>query len=193
MKRHQQIFSVAVALAVWANALGTAIAASPDPDGEIAEAPAPATWLVADARNHATGASGPVAMLFGVAQERGRNRTTSVRVDCFDGQTTVHLDAEGLGVGPFAVEVRYSLDGGRFVPGTWAPGTDRSSLVLTGDRAIGFLGELYGKTELRLAVVRPLSVPFLLTFAVGGTEQSLRPLAERCHWSGGPAISDAGR
>jgi hypothetical protein len=46
---------------------------------------------------------------------------------------------------------------------------------------------------LRLAVVRPLSVPFLLTFAVGGAEQSLRPLADRCHWSSGPAISDAGR
>jgi hypothetical protein len=41
--------------------------------------------------------------------------------------------------------------------------------------------------------VRPLSVPFLVTFAVEGAERSLRSLAERCHWSDGPAISDAGR
>ena len=136
MQRHQQILSVAVALAVWASAPGTAIAAPPDPDGEIAEAPAPATWLVVAARNQATGTSGPVAVLFGVARERGRDRTASLRVDCFDGLTSVHLDADGLGVGPFAVEVRYSLDGRRFVPDSWAPSADRSGLVLTGDRAI---------------------------------------------------------
>ena len=52
---------------------------------------------------------------------------------------------------------------------------------------------LYGKTYLRLAVVRPLSVPFLFTFAVGEAERALRPMAERCQWSAGPSISDAGR
>jgi len=50
-----------------------------------------------------------------------------------------------------------------------------------------------GKAELRLAVVRSLSVPFLFTFIVDGAEASLRPLAARCQWSAGPAISDAGR
>ena len=66
-------------------------------------------------------------------------------------------------------------------------------LELTGDRAIAFMSDLYGKAELRLAVVRPLSVPFLFTFAVDGAEPGLRPVAEKCRWSAGPAISDAGR
>jgi hypothetical protein len=36
-------------------------------------------------------------------------------------------------------------------------------------------------------------VPFLFTFTVAGAEPGLRPLADRCNWSAGPAISDAGR
>jgi hypothetical protein len=190
MQRHQQFLSLAVALAVWA---GAATAAPPEPDGEMAEAPAPATWAVVEARHHASGTRGPAAVVFGVAQERGRSRPASLRVDCFDGLTTVHVDADGLRLGPFTVAVRVSLDGGRFVAGTWPASADGSGLALSGDRAVAFLTELYGRAELRLAVVRPLSVPFLFTFAVGGAEQSLRTLAERCHWSGGPAISDAGR
>jgi hypothetical protein len=185
MQRHQQALSVAVAAALWA---GAAIAAPPDR----------ATWIPVDARNHVSGTNGLAAVLFGVAQERGRSRPASLRVDCFEGLTTVHLDADGLRPGPLslgvsAVAVRYSLDGGRFVDGSWQANADGSGLELSGDRAIAFVSELYGKAELRLAVMRPLSVPFLFTFTVDGAESSLRPLAERCHWSGGPAISDAGR
>jgi hypothetical protein len=36
-----------------------------------------------------------------------------------------------------------------------------------------------------------LSVPFLLTFAVGGAEQALGTMADRCRWSAAPAISEA--
>ena len=190
MQHHQQIVSVAVALAVWA---GAANAAPPDPDGDIAEAPARVTWQVVETRHHASDTRGLAAVVFGTARERGRNQPASLRVDTFDGQTTVRVNAAGLNPGPFAVTVKYSLDGGRFVTGTWQTSADGSDLELSGDRAIAFLGELYGRTDLRLAVVRPLSVPFLVTFAIGGTEQSLRPLAERYHWSIGPAISDAGR
>ena len=190
MQRHQQMFSVAVALAVWAS---VANAAPPDPDGHIAEAPAPVTWQLVETRNHANGAGGASAVLFGIAQERGRSRSASLRIDCVDGLTTVRLDAVGLSPGPFAVAVRYSLDGGRFVARSWPASADQSGLELSGDRAVAFLSELYGRTELRLAVVRPLSVPFLFTFAVSGAEQSLRPLAERCQWSAGPSLSDAGR
>ena len=193
MQRHQRALSLAVALALWA---GAATAGSPEPEN-AAGLPSldagRATWIPVDARNHVTGASGPAAVLFGVAQERGRHRPASVRVDCLDGVTTVHMDADGLRLGPWAVAVRVSLDGGRFVAGSWQPSADLSGLELSGDRAIAFVSELYGKAELRLAVVRPLSVPLLFTFAVGGAEPGLRPLAERCRWSAGPAISDAGR
>jgi hypothetical protein len=103
------------------------------------------------------------------------------------------MDADGLRLGPWAVAVKVKLDGGRFVAGSWQASADGRGLELSGDRAIAFVSELYGKAELRLAVVRPLSVPFLFTFAVGGTEPGLRPLAERCQWTAGPAISDAGR
>ncbi|SEP41654.1 Type VI secretion system VasI, EvfG, VC_A0118 [Rhodospirillales bacterium URHD0017] len=155
--------------------------------------PGRATWLPVEARNHVTGASGPAAVLLGVAQEKGRPRQASLRILCFDGATTVHTDAEGLHPGPWAVSVKVSLDGGRFVDGFWQPSAGGSSLELSGNRAIAFLANLYGKAELRLAVVRPLSVPFLITFAVSGAEPSLRPLAERCQWSAGPALSEAGR
>ena len=86
-----------------------------------------------------------------------------------------------------------SLDGGPFVPATWQASVGRDGLELPADRAVAFLTGLYGKSELRLALVRPLSVPFLMSFAVGGAEQGLGTIAERCQWSGGPAISDAGR
>jgi hypothetical protein len=92
-----------------------------------------------------------------------------------------------------AVAVRYSLDGGRFVDGAWQATADGSGLELSGERAIAFASDLYGKAELRLAFVRSLSVPFLFTFIVDGAEPALQPLAARCQWSAGPAISDAGR
>ena len=185
MERHKLSLSVAVALALWAGAAN----AGSEPE----QAAGHASWIPVDARNHVTGASGPAAVLFGLAQERGRQRPASLRVDCFDGVTTVHMDADGLRLGPWAVAVRLSLDGGHFVAGSWQASADGGGLRLSGDRAIAFMSDLYGKAELRLAVVRPLSVPFVFTFAVSGAEPGLRPLAERCQWSAGPAISDAGR
>ncbi len=197
MQRLQQIVSAAAALLVWA---GPASAALPEPEderavaaGEASSVPAPATWLLIDARNHADGTRGLAAVLFGAAQERGRSRPASLRIDCVEGLTTVHVDTAGLRPGPFAVAVSYSLDGGPFVAAAWQASADGSGLELSADRAIRFLTGLYGKSELRLAVVRPLSVPFLLTFAVVGAEQSLRTMADRCQWSTGPATSAAGR
>ena len=198
MQRHQQIVSAAAALLVW---VFPASAAQPDPDGEVASAssdaasvPAAATWLVVDARNHASGASGPAAVVFGVAQERGRSRQASLRVDCFDNRTTLHIDdTASLRIGSSAVPVMYRLDAGPFVSASWQASAEGSGLELSGERAVAFLTGLYGKSELRLALVRPLSVPYVFTFAVGGAEQGLRTMAERCQWSAGPAISDAGR
>ena len=200
MKRHRAS-SLAVALAVWA---GAANATPPDlppaqlPDSEHAPGlpslgPGRVSWIPVEARNHVTGSSGPAAVLYGVAHERGRHRPASLRVECFDGVTAVHIDADGLRLGPWAVAVKLSLDGGRFVAASWQPSAEGTGLALSGERAVQFARELYGKAELRLAIVRPLSVPFLFTFAVAGAEPGLSPLADRCHWSAGPAISDAGR
>jgi len=201
MKRLQRIVS-ATALAALLAGTFPARAAPPEPEGEPAsagseatDAPAAATWLLIEARDHARGTSGAAAVLFGVAEERGRQRQASLRVDCFEGRTVLHVDTVGLGLGPsvaaVAVAVAYSLDGGRFVSASWQASADGSGLKLSGDRAVAFLGELYGKAELRLALVRPMSVPFLFTFAVGGAEQALGTMADRCHWSAAPAISEA--
>jgi hypothetical protein len=201
MQRLQRIVSATAVAAVlaWAVPAG---AAPTEPEDEPASAgseatgvPAGATWLLVEARDHARGTSGAAAVLFGVAQERGRQRQASLRVDCFEGRTTLHVDTVGLGLGPSvagaAVAVAYSLDGGRFVSASWQASADGSGLELSGDRAVAFLGELHSKAELRLAMVRPLSVPFLFTFAVGGAEQALGTMADRCHWSAAPAISEA--
>lgn len=191
MRRHQAL-SLVMATALWASA---ASAGWPEPE-QAAGLPSldtdHATWIPVEARNHVTGISGPAAVLFGVAQERGRNRQASLRVDCLDGVTTVHVDADSLRPGPWAVAVRLSLDGGRFAAGSWQASDDGGGLKLSGDRAVAFMSDLYGKAELRLAVVRPLSVPFLFIFAVSGAEPGLRLVAERCQWAAGPAISDAG-
>ena len=201
MQRFQRTVSATAvaALLAWAVPAG---ATPPEPEDEPASAgseatgvPAGATWLLVEARDHARGTSGAAAVLFGVAQERGRQRQASLRVDCFEGRTTLHVDTVGLGLGPSvagaAVAVAYSLDGGRFVSASWQASADGSGLELSGDRAVAFLGELHSKAELRLAMVRPLSVPFLFTFAVGGAEQALGTMADRCHWSAAPAISEA--
>jgi hypothetical protein len=201
MQHLQRIVSATAvaALLAWAVA---ARAAPPEPEDEAASAgseaagvPAAATWLLIEARDHARGTSGAAAVLFGVAQERGRQRQASLRVDCFEGRTSLHVDTVGLGLGPSAVgaavAVAYSLDGGRFVSASWQATADGSGLELSGDRAVAFLGELHGKAELRLALVRPLSVPFLFSFPVGGAEQALGTMADRCHWSAAPAISEA--
>lgn len=178
MKRFQPMLSVAAVLAFSAVA---AHAAPPENDR------APGNWVVVDARNHANGTKWPVAMVLGVAEERGQSRPASLRVDGREGRTMVRVEIDGLPFGRAAVDVRQSLDGGRFVAGAWMANADGSVLALSGDRAIAFLAELYGRSELRLAVVRPLSVPFVLTFRVSGAESALR----RYHWSGGPAISEA--
>jgi hypothetical protein len=201
MQRFQRIVSATAVAALIAGAV-PARAAPIEPDGEPASAgseatgvAANATWLLVEARDHATGTSGAAAVLFGVAEERGRQRQASLRVDCFEGRTVLHVDTLGLGLRPSAVEaavaVAYSLDGGRFVSASWQASADGSGLKLSGDRAVAFLGELYGKAGLRLALVRPLSVPFLFTFAVGGAEQALGTMADRCRWSAAPAISEA--
>ena len=201
MQHLQRIVSATAvaAMLAWAVAAG---AAPTEPEDEPASAgsdaagvPAGATWLLVEARDQARGTSGAAAVLFGVAQERGRQRQASLRVDCFEGRTTLHVDTVGLGLGPsvagVAVAVAYSLDGGRFVSASWQASAGGGGLELSGDRAVAFLGALYGKAELRLAMVRPLSVPFLFTFAVGGAEQALGTMADRCHWSAAPAISEA--
>ena len=193
MQRHQHALSLAVAMALWAGAANAGPPELEDAAGLPSLDAGRATSIPVEARNHVTGASGPAAVLLGVAHERGRSRQASLRVLCFEGVTTVHMDADGLRPGPWAVAVRVSLDGGRFVAGSWQPSADGGSLELSGDRAIAFVSDLYGRAELRLAVVRPLSVPFLFTFAVSGAEPGLRPMAERCQWSAGPALSDAGR
>lgn len=190
MKRHRKALPFAAALALWA---GTAQAGSEDEAGLPSLDPGRASWIAVEARNHLTGAGSPAAVLFGVARERGRQQWASLRVDCFDGVTTVRMDTDGLRIGPWSVAVKLSLDGGRFVAGSWRASADGSGLELSGERAIAFVGDLYGRAELRLAVVRPLSVPFVLTFTVSGAEPGLRPLAERCRWASGPSISDAGR
>jgi hypothetical protein len=193
MKLHKHVFSLVVAMALWAGAAN----AEPSELEDAADLPSleavRATWVPVEARKHATGVSGLAAVLSGVAQERGHNRLASLRVLCFEGVTTVHMDADGLRPGPWAVSARVSLDGGRFVAGSWRPSANGDSLELSGDRAIEFVRDLYGRVELRLAVVRPLSVPLLFTFAVSGAKPALLPLAERCQWSAGPALSDAGR
>jgi hypothetical protein len=197
MQHLQRIVSAAAvaAMLAWAVAAG---AAPTEPEDEPASAgseaagvPAGATWLLVEARDHAKGTSGAAAVLFGVAQERGRPRQASLRVDCFEGRTTLHVDTVGLSLGLSSVAVTYSLDGGRFVSASWQASAGGSGLELSGERAVAFLGELHGKAELRLALVRPLSVPFLFTFAVGGAEQALGTMADRCHWSAAPAISEA--
>jgi hypothetical protein len=201
MQRLQRSISATALAALLAWAL-PARALPPEPESEpvsagseAADVPAGATWLLIEARDHAKGTSGAAAVLFGVAEERGRQRQASLRVDCFEGRTVLHVDTVGLGLAPsaagMAVAVAYSLDGGRFVSASWQASADGSGLKLSGERAIAFLGELNGKAELRIALVRPLSVPFLFTFAVGGAEQALGTLAERCHWPAAPAISEA--
>jgi hypothetical protein len=197
MQRHQQIASAAVALLFW---ILPASAAPPEPDGEIAEAtrdagssPAPIGWILIDARNHTSGKKGSAAVLFGFARERGRRRQASLRADCFEGKTTLHIDTVDLHFGSAIVPVTYSLDSGPFLRASWQASADRSGVELSSDRAIEFLTELYGRTELRVALVRPLSVSFLFSFAIGGAEQGLGAIAERCRWSGGPTIGDAGR
>jgi hypothetical protein len=202
MQHPQRIVSATAVAALLAWAVPAAGVAPTEPEDEAASAgseatgvPAGATWLLIEARDHARGTSGAAAVLFGMAQERGRQWQASLRVDCFEGRTTLHVDTVGLGLGPsiagVAVAVAYSLDGGRFVSASWQASADGSGLELSGDRAVAFLGELYGKAEFRLALVRPLSVPFLFTFAVGGAEQALGTMADRCHWSAAPAISEA--
>ena len=197
MQHLQRIVSATAvaALLAWAVPAG---AAPTEPEDEPASAgseaagvPAGATWLLVEARDHAKGTSGAAAVLFGVAQERGRPRQASLRVDCFEGRTTLHVDTVGLSLGLSSVAVTYSLDGGRFVSASWQASAGGGGLELSGDRAVAFLGELHGKAELRLALVRPLSVPFLFTFPVGGAEQALGTMADRCHWSAAPAISEA--
>jgi hypothetical protein len=183
MKHLQPILSIAVGLALSAAA---AHAAPPETGG-----PAHDDWIVVDARNHANGAKFPVAMVRGVADERGQRRPASLRVDGREGRTIVRVDTDGLAFGRATIEVRQSLDGGGFVAGAWLADADGSVLTLSGDEAIAFLAELSGRSELRLAVVRPLSVPFVLTFRIGGAERALRLLTDPYRWSGGPAISEA--
>jgi hypothetical protein len=199
MQRHPSIASAAAALLLWAL---PASAELPRPEPEIASAyskaprlrvPAPPTWFLIEARNHATGASGAVAMLFGIAQERGRSRRAILRVDCFEGRTTVQIDAPGLRLGASGMAVRQSLDGGPLVSASWDASADGSGLELSDERAIAFLAGLYGKSELRLALVQPLSVPLWFTFAVNGAEATLGALAGRCHWPGAPPPGDADR
>jgi Type VI secretion system VasI, EvfG, VC_A0118 len=193
MQPHRLILSLIVASALWA---GAAHAELPDPES-AARLPSleagRATWIHVEARNHNTGASGPAAVLFGVAQERGTRRQASLRVHCFEGLTTVHVDADGLRPGVWATVVTVSLDGGRFAAGSWQLSADGGRLELSGNHAIASMSDLYGRTELRLAAMRPLSVPLLFTFVVTGAEPGLRPVAERCQWSAGPALSNAGR
>jgi hypothetical protein len=190
MRYHRHIVSAALALLAWTI---PAQAAAPEPDGEVAVATLPvATWIAVETRDHATGATGAAAILLGVAHERGRDGQAVLRATSFDRRTTLRIDSAVLTLRPDAtnVAVSASLDGGPFRPGAWRVSADGKGLELGDEAVIAFLTGLYGKRELRLAVVRPLSVPFVLTFAVAGAEHGLAMVAERGGWAA-PALSEA--
>jgi hypothetical protein len=189
MRHHRQI-AYAAAMLAWTV---QANAAPPEQEPEVAAANRDQGWIVVDARNHVSGATGAVAVLFGSAQERGRSRPAMLRVDCFDKVTTLHVDTAALRLGASEVTVTYSLDGGPFRYVAWQAGTEGNGIDLPADRAVPFLAGLYDKVVLRLAIVRPLSVPFLLTFTVAGAEQGLSTVADRCQWAAAQAISEVGR
>jgi len=189
MRHHRQIAYAAAMLAwtVQANAM------PPEQDREVVTANGDPRWIVVDARNHVSGATGAVAVLFGTAQERGRSRPAILRVDCFDKVTTLHVDTAALRLGAAEVMVTHSVDGGPFRYVAWQASAEGNGIDLPADRAVPFLAGLYDKVVLRLAIVRPLSVPFLLTFTVEGAEQGLSIIADRCQWAAAPAISEVGR
>ena len=51
--------------------------------------------VTVEARDQASGANGIAAVLFGIARESGRSQQAGLRVACFDGLTTVRVDAAG--------------------------------------------------------------------------------------------------
>jgi len=182
MKGHRHIVSAALALA-WTI---PAAAAAPDPDGELAVAALPvATWIAVETRDHASGATGAAAILLGVARERELGWQAVLRVASFSRQTTVRIESSALALraGATNIAVTASLDGGPFRPGAWRVSADGKGLELSDEAAIAFLVGLYGRRELRLAVVRPLSVPFVLTFVVAGAEHGLALAAEQGGWA----------
>jgi hypothetical protein len=195
MQYHRHIASLAVSAALVLLAWTAPVnAAPPEPDDELAAATLPvATWVVVETRNHATGATGSAAVLLGVAHERGLSWQATLYAVSFDRTTTARIDSPALALQPGAtnVVVSASLDGGPFRPGAWRVSADGQGLELTNDAAVAFLTGLYGKRELQLAVVRPLSVPFVLTFVVSGAEPGLALMAERGGWGAAPAISEA--
>ncbi len=191
MTHHRHFVFAALALLAWTI---PAKGAAPDPDGELAVANLPvATWVAVEARNHADGSTGAAAVLLGTARERGLVWQAVLHAGSFGRVTTVQIDSAALTqrAGTTNVAVTVSLDGGPFQPGAWRVGANGKGLELTGAPAIAFLTGLYGRQELRLAVVRPLSVPFVLTFGVGGAEHGLALLAERGGWAAAPALSEA--
>jgi hypothetical protein len=195
MQYHRHIASAAVsttlALLAWTTPVN---AAPPEPDDELAVATLPvATWVVVEARNHTTGATGSAAVLLGVAHERALSRWAALYATSFGRTTKARIDSPALALDPGAtnVVVSASLDGGPFRPSAWRVSADGKGLELADETAVAFLTGLYGKQELQLAIVRPLSVPFVLTFVVAGAEPGLSLVAERGGWGVAPAISEA--
>jgi len=189
MQHYRHIVSAALMLLAWAS---PANAAAPEPDGELAVATLPvATWMVVEARDHADGTTGSAAVLVGIARERGLVRQAILRADSFGHATTVRVESAALAFRPGATNVAMtvSLDGGPFRRVAWQVGADGRGLELTSEPAVAFLTGLYGKRELQLALVRPLSVPFVLTFVVAGAEHGLALVAERGGWAT-PALSE---
>jgi len=195
MQNHRHIVSAALSTALALLAWTTPVnAAPPEPDDELSLAALPVeTWVVVEARNHATGATGAAAVLLGVAHERGVSWQAILYAVSFGRTTTARIDSPALAFHPGAanVAVSASLDGGPFHPGAWRVSPDGKGLELSDDAAVAFLTGLYGTRELQLAVVRPLSVPFVLTFVVAGAEPGLALVAERGGWGAAPAISEA--
>jgi len=183
--------STALALLAWTTPVN---AAPPEPDDELAVVTLPvATWVVVETRDYATGRTGSAAVLLGLARERGLSRQATLYAVSFDRTTTARIETLALALYPGAtnVVVSASLDGGPFCPSAWRVSADGKALELADDAAVAFLTGLYGKRELQLAVVRPLSVPFVLTFVVAGAEPGLALVAERGGWGAAPAISEA--
>jgi len=191
MQHHRLTLLATVAAFAWALPAG---AAAPEPDADLAvDAQPVATWVTVEARNQADGATGAAAVLPGVARERGAAWQAILRADAIGRTTTVRIDSAALTLRPGAtnIAVTASLDGGPFRPVAWRVDADGKGLELTDEAAVAFLRGLYGKRELQLAVVRPLSVPFVLTFAVAGAEHALARVAQRGGWATAPALSEA--
>ena len=103
-------------------------------------------------------------------------------VSCVGNTTTVEVDTKIAYFRGYDVQVEYALNGGSGQRALWNVCAGGNCAGLWDNSGIPFLKSLFGKSVLRVNLLRRAGATIVATFPIAGAKEAFGPLGKSCGW-----------